>query len=166
MEYKIVNINENHWGEIKEIYLQGIRTGIATFQTEAPSYEEWDKGHLKIGRIAAVSENKVLGWAALSPTSSRCVYSGVAEVSIYIGEEYRNKGIGKALMKEIIKLSEEHGIWSLYSAIIRENIGSIKLHRDCGFREVGIREKIAKLRDGRWSDTVIMEYRSKVVGID
>ncbi|MBE6048326.1 MAG: N-acetyltransferase [Clostridium sp.] len=166
MEYRIINMNKDHWDSVREIYLQGIRTGIATFQTTSPSFEEWDKGHLKVGRLVAVNKDEVLGWVALSPTSSRSVYSGVVEVSIYIGEKYRNEGIGKALMKEVIKISEEEGIWSFYSSIIRENVGSIKLHKDCGFRVVGIREKIAKLSDGRWSDTVIMEYRSKIVGVD
>ncbi|WP_252231178.1 GNAT family N-acetyltransferase [Clostridium sp. ZBS15] len=166
MDYEIINMTKDYWNEVSKIYVQDIRTGIATFQTKIPSFEEWDKYHLNFGRLVAVSENEVLGWVALSPTSSRSVYSGVVEVSIYISEKHRKEGIGKALMTEVIKVSEAEGVWSFYSSIIRENIGSIKLHKNCGFRIIGIRERIAKLSNGKWSDTVLMEYRSKMVGID
>lgn len=166
MKYEIISMTKNHWERVKQIYCEGIETGIATFQTEAPSYEQWDTSHLKFARLIAFNQGKVLGWIALSPTSSRCVYSGVVEVSIYIGKDFRGNGIGKALMKEAIKQGEKNGIWSFYSAIIKENIASIELHKKCGFREIGIREKIAKLGNGKWSDTVLMEFRSKIVGID
>lgn len=166
MNYEIINMTREHWEDVRQIYIEGISTGIATFQREAPSFQEWDKGHLEACRFVAYNKGKVLGWVALSPTSSRCVYSGVAEVSIYIRKEFRGMGIGKALMEKAIKSAESNGIWSLYSAIIKDNIGSIQLHKKCGFREIGIREKIAKLSNGQWSDTVLMEYRSKVVGID
>lgn len=166
MDYEIINMTKEHWEQVREIYLEGIATGIATFQTEAPSFEEWDKGHLKVCRFIAYGNGQVLGWVTLSPTSSRPVYSGVSEVSIYIKKEFRKNGIGKALMETVIREAEKNGIWSLYSAIIRDNIGSIKLHKKCGFREIGIREKIAKLSNGKWSDTVLMEFRSKVIGIN
>ena len=165
MEYKIINMQKEHWEQVKQIYWEGIETGIATFQTEIPSYEQWDNSHLKFGRFVACNEENVLGWVALSSTSSRCVYSGVVEISLYIGKDFRGNGIGKALMKEAIKQGEEKGIWSFYSAIIEENIASIELHKKCGFREIGTREKIAKLSNGKWSDTVLMEFRSKTVGI-
>lgn len=166
MNYEIISMNREHWTQVAEIYGEGIKTGIATLQTEIPSYEDWDKGHLKICRFVAVSDDKVLGWAALSPTSSRPVYSGVVEVSIYIAEDARGLGVGTALMNKIIESSEENNIWTIYSAIVRENKASIALHKKCGYRQVGIREKIAKLSSGKWSDTVIMERRSKIIGID
>jgi phosphinothricin acetyltransferase len=163
MEFKLEEMKATDWRKVEEIYLKGINTGIATFQTEAPSYEDWDKGHIKNCRLVARSDDSVLGWIALSPTSSRCVYRGVAEVSIYIDEKYRGYGVGKALLTEVIKQSEEIGIWTLQSGIIRENAASIALHKSCGFREIGIREKVAQMSDGVWHDVVLMERRSKVV---
>jgi L-amino acid N-acyltransferase YncA len=165
MEYKIDKMLQSDWDQVVEIYLAGIRTGRATFQTEAPSFEAWDKGHIKDCRLVARLEDTILGWVALSPTSSRCVYAGVAEVSIYINESYRGQGIGKALLTEVIKLSEEIGIWTLQSGIIRENVASLSLHNKCGFREIGIREKVAKMSNGVWHDVVLVERRSKVAGI-
>lgn len=166
MDYEIQEMKPENWEDAAKIYMEGIKTGRATFQYEVPSFEDWDKSHLKFCRLVASNGKNILGWAALSPTSSRCVYRGVAEVSIYIGEKYRGKGVGKSLMNALIKLSEQNGIWSLYSAIVRENNSSIALHKSCGFREIGIREKIAKMPDGVWHDTVLMERRSKTVGID
>ncbi|MDT8718493.1 N-acetyltransferase family protein [Clostridium sp. 19966] len=165
MNYSIREMKEEDWEAVSKIYLEGIDTQRATFQTEIPSFDEWDKGHMKICRLVAYSENRILGWAALSPTSSRCVYRGVAEVSIYIGKEYRNLGVGTMLLEHLIKLSEENEIWTLQSGIIRENDGSIALHKKCGFREIGIREKVGKMSNGIWHDVVLMERRSKVVGI-
>lgn len=165
MDYSIREMKPEDWETVAKIYKEGIDTGKATFQAEIPSFEEWDKGHMKICRLVACDGNTILGWAVLSPTSSRCVYRGVAEVSIYIGEAYRGKGVGKNILTSLINVSEENGIWSLYSAIIRENSSSIALHKNCGFREIGIREKIAKMPNGIWHDTVLMERRSKVVGI-
>lgn len=164
--YKIREMKNEDWEQVVNIYKEGIETGIATFQTEVPDYESWDKGHLKKGRFVACNGDTILGWIAMSPTSSRCVYSGVVEVSVYIGKNSRHNGIGEKLMTKLIEYTEENNIWSLYSAIIRKNVSSIELHKKCGFREVGIRERIAKLSNGEWSDTVIMEYRSKKVGID
>jgi phosphinothricin acetyltransferase len=166
MDYNIKEMKSEDWEDVARIYMEGINTGKATFQSEIPSFEEWDKGHMKICRLVAGDGTNIWGWAALSPTSSRCVYKGVAEVSIYIGEAYRNKGIGKGLLSNLVKLSEENGIWTLQSGIIRKNEASITLHKSCGFRELGIREKIAKMSDGIWHDVVLMERRSKIAGID
>ena len=166
MEYKIDEMKASDWEQVKNIYLKGIKTGIATFQTEAPTWENWDKDHLKSCRLVARFENSILGWVALSPTSSRNCYSGVVEVSIYVSKEYKGQGIGTALLKNVIKQSEKNGIWTLYCSIIRENIASITMHKKCGFREIGIREKIAKMSNGIWHDVVLMERRSKVVGIN
>ncbi|MBX4258318.1 GNAT family N-acetyltransferase [Clostridium estertheticum] len=166
MNYKIDEMVSSDWKQVSNIYLEGINTGKATFQTEVPTFEEWNNGHVKTCRLVARLGNDVLGWGALSPTSSRCVYKGVAEVSIYIGENHRGKGIGRNLLKRLIELSEENGFWTLQSGIIRENISSIKLHEKCGFREIGRREKVAKMKDGEWHDVVFMERRSTVIGID
>ncbi|WP_425801831.1 GNAT family N-acetyltransferase [Desulfitobacterium sp. Sab5] len=166
MEYKIDIMKPSDWEQVKSIYVEGIKTGLATFQTEAPSWENWDNGHLSSCRLVARSGNDILGWAALSPTSSRSCYAGVVEVSLYIGERYKGQGIGTTLLTNIIKQSEENGIWALYSAIIRENIASIALNKKCGFREIGIRERIAKMDNGIWHDVILMERRSKVVGIN
>ncbi len=165
MDYKIGEMKKQDWEGVSKIYLEGINTGKATFQTEIPTWENWNSSHTKSCRLVAHLGTKILGWAALSPTSSRCVYSGVVEVSIYIGEEYRGKGIGKALLTNLINLSEKDGVWTLQSGIIKENLASIALHKSCGFREIGVRERISKMSNGVWHDVVLMERRSKTVGI-
>jgi phosphinothricin acetyltransferase len=152
----------SEWEQVKHIYLEGIQSGIATFQTQVPEWKAWHKGHLTYCRLVARAVNDVLGWAALSPTSSRECYKGVVEVSIYVGNKYKGQGIGAALLTSLIRQSEENGIWSLYSAIIRENDASIALHKKCGFREIGIREKVAKMGNGIWHDVVLMERRSSL----
>jgi L-amino acid N-acyltransferase YncA len=164
MIMEIKTIEEKNYPAIAEIYLQGIATGHATFQTEAPEWEAWDKSHLAFCRLAAFVNGEMLGWAALSPVSSRCVYGGVAEVSIYVASSARGKGIGKMLFTQLIKESEENGLWTLQSGVFPENIGSIKLHEDMGFRKIGCREKIGNM-NGVWRDNVIMERRSKIVGV-
>jgi phosphinothricin acetyltransferase len=166
MEYFIDRMKPSDWEQVKTIYLEGIKTGIATFQTDAPAWENWDKGHLNVCRLVARSGNNVLGWAALSPTSSRDCYRGVVEVSLYIGNKYQGQGIGKDLLTSLIIQSEQNGSWTLYSSITKENTASIALHKKCGFREIGIREKVAKMGNGIWHDVVLMERRSKVTGID
>ena len=165
MDYKIDEMRPVDWEQVSSIYLEGINTGKATFQTELPDWENWNNGHISSCRLVIRLDNNVLGWGALSPTSSRCVYSGVAEVSIYIGEKYRGGGLGKVLLQDLIKLSEENGFWTLQSGIIKENTASISLHKKCGFRKLGIREKIAKMSNGKWHDVVLMERRSKTVAI-
>lgn len=161
---QIRKIEEEHYPKIVDIYLQGIATGIATFQTEATDWKTWDKSHLPNCRIAAFEGNQMAGWAALSPASSRCVYAGVAEVSIYIAENFRGKRVGKYLLAKLIEESETAGLWTLQSGIFSDNKASIKLHEQCEFREIGYREKIGK-KDGVWKDNIIMERRSVVVGI-
>ena len=160
----IITIQPAHYPEIAEIYLQGIATGNATFQTTAPSWEEWDISHLPHSRIAAVVNDQIAGWAALSPVSSRCVYAGVAEVSVYVGKAYCGKGIGQKLLEALIEESEGHNLWTLQSGIFPENVASIRLHEKCGFRQIGYREKIGQM-NGVWRDNIIMERRSKTVGV-
>jgi L-amino acid N-acyltransferase YncA len=161
---EIKPIQENDYPALAEIYLQGIATGHATFQTEAPNWNVWDNSHLLFCRLAAFDNDEMLGWAALSPVSSRCVYGGVAEVSIYVASNAREKGVGKLLFAQLIIESEENGLWTLQSGIFPENNASIKLHKDMGFRQIGYREKIGNM-EGVWRDNVIMERRSKIVGV-
>lgn len=165
MDFKIEAMKPSDWEQVREIYLKGIQTGIATFQTvsDLPDWETWNRGHLPCCRLVANAEPGILGWAALSPTSSRPVYSGVVEVSIYIHPDVQGQGIGTALLRRLIKVSEENGFWTLQSGIMRENAASLALHQKCGFREVGIREKIGKMGDGTWHDVVLMERRSPLV---
>ena len=151
---------DNDWERVSEIYKQGMEGGTATFNTECPSFEEWDKGHIKECRFVYEDEGKVIGWVAISPTSSRCVYKGCVEMSIYVDQKYRGHGVGTALVNELIKGSEKAGYWSIYSAIISINRASIALHKKCGFREIGYRERIAKDRFGEWQNTTLMEYRA------
>ncbi len=153
------------WEIVRTIYLEGLETRNASFEAEIPSWEEWDKKHHQECRLVYRVGDQVYGFAALSPTSSRWVYRGVAEVSIYIKEGRREKGIGHLLLEALIKCSEEKGIWTLQGGIFPENISSLKLHEKHGFRLVGRREKVGK-HFGAWRDTVIMERRSKKTGID
>jgi L-amino acid N-acyltransferase YncA len=161
---EIVRMTERDWQTVREIYLQGIATGNATFETSVPDYTVWDERHLLTCRLIARWNDKVLGWAALSPVSSREVYAGVAEVSIYIAEEVRGRGIGRKLMAALVEASEENGIWTLQAGILAENAVSIRLHQQAGFRVVGTRERIGCL-DGQWRDTVLLERRSRMVGV-
>lgn len=162
---EIISITKDHYPDIAEIYRQGINTGMATFETAVPSWESWNENKLYHSRLIAFENNEALGWAAVSNVSSRCVYEGVAEVSIYVSENHRGKGVGKILMEHLIKESEANGIWTLQSGMFPENKATIALHQRFGFRIVGYREKIGKLQDV-WKDSVIMERRSKVVGTD
>lgn len=152
------------WDTVAKIYGEGIATGYATFEKTVPSYEVWDNAHLPTCRIVAIENDRILGWAALSPVSSRCVYGGVAEVSIYVGKENKCQGVGKMLMNTLITQSEEAGFWTLQSGIFPENKGSIALHRTTGFRYIGKRERIGQL-DGEWKDNVLYERRSASIGI-
>lgn len=163
MEYSIAKIQAHDWEQIREIYLEGIKTGNATFENTAPSWEDWHANHVKSCRLAAKNGKDIYGWAALSPFSKRDVYSGVAEISIYIRKNLQRKGIGKALLKELIKKSEESGFWTLQASIFPENKSSIILHEKCGFRVVGTREKIGKMNNGLWRDVVLMERRSSQI---
>lgn len=156
----IRQLEASDWPEVPRIYKEGIGTGLATFQTDVPTWAEWDSAKLSFCRLVAVMSNKVVGWAGLSATSSRCVYAGVAEVSVYVDESYRGQGIGKTLLTSVITESDSNGIWTLQSGIMRNNSASIALHEACGFRTVGYRERIARDCNGVWRDTVIMERRS------
>jgi L-amino acid N-acyltransferase YncA len=161
--YQIVNMRSEHWPAVEEIYLQGIATGNATFETESSGWENWSARHHGHSRMVASADDRVLGWAALSPVSTRRVYAGVAEVSIYIAEAARGKGVGRALLQTLIEESEQNGIWTLQAGIFPENPASIALHKSCGFREVGRREKIGQLK-GVWRDVILLERRSSVIG--
>ncbi len=158
---EIAPMAEQDWEAVRAIYLQGIATGSATFETSVPDYEEWDERHLADCRLIARRENTVVGWAALSRVSSRRVYEGVAEVSIYIAEEARGHGIGRELLRALVKASEQNSIWTLQAGILAENAVSIRLHQQAGFRIVGTRERIGCM-DGRWRDTVLIERRGRL----
>jgi phosphinothricin acetyltransferase len=164
MELVIGEMMPSDWPRVAAIYLEGIKTKIATFQSDVMEWEVWDKSHTKTCRLVARTGDDILGWAALSPTSDRCVYAGVASVSIYVAESSRGQGVGKALLTELIRRSEEEGFWSLRSGITRENTASRALHLSCGFREVGYWERVGQMDNGKWHDVVIMERRSRTVG--
>ena len=164
MNYVIDQLKADDWEQVRLIYLDGIATGNATFEIEAPSWEKWDTAHLQKMRLVARDGSHILGWAAVSPVSNRCVYGGVAEVSVYVGEKARGQGVGRALLNALIEASEENGIWMLQAGVFPENVASINLHLQCGFREVGRRERIGKVR-GAWRDVLLLERRSKNVGI-
>ncbi len=159
------NMEPSDWEDVSKIYLEGIATGFATFEAKVPSYEQWDKAHTEHCRLVAEKDGEIMGWAALSPVSSRCVYGGVGEVSVYISNKSRGKGVGKLLMEHLIKESEKAGFWTIQSGIFPENIGSIKLHEKTGFRYIGKRERVGKIH-GVWKDNLLFEKRSEKVGID
>ena len=156
----IDQMKASDWEQVREIYLEGIRSGNSTFETDAPSWEKWNEGHLPFARLVMRDEESVLGWAALSPVSKRDVYRGVAEVTVYVTESARGKGIGRALLEALIAESEKNGIWTLQASIFPDNTASVELHLRCGFREVGRRERIAMLR-GVWRDTILFERRRR-----
>ena len=151
------------WPSVRDIYEQGIATKQATFDTTAPSWEEWNARHLTDARLVAERDGEVLAWAALSPVSARAAYAGVAEESIYVAEGARGEGIGSALLNELLGRADEAGFWTIQTSIFPENAASLALHRRCGFRVVGTRERIARL-DGMWRDTVLLERRSDLAG--
>ncbi len=160
---EIRSMREADWPEVARIYAEGIATGMATFETQVPEYGAWDAAHLPYGRLVAESNGNVLGWAALSPVSSRCVYGGVAELSVYVGANSRGTGTGMRLMEALIAESEANGLWTLQAGIFPENAASIRLHEKAGFRQLGHREKIGQLH-GVWKDNVLFERRSKSIG--
>ena len=153
------------WPSVRRIYEEGIATGDATFETSAPSWEKWDAGHLAIGRLVAESDGQVAGWAALSGVSDRCAYAGVAEVSVYVAGSARGQGIGSQLLQALIAASEDGGIWTLQAGIFPENRASIAIHLRAGFREIGRRERLGQL-GGRWRDVLLLERRSRRVGVE
>jgi phosphinothricin acetyltransferase len=159
MEKQIREMCPSDWPEVSEIYLAGIKTGQATFQDACPSYEEWDSSHLSCCRLVLLADEKIAGWAALTPVSSRCFFNGVAELSIYIRTDYQRMGLGEALLNSLASASELAGFWTLQSGIMQDNEPSIKLHEKCGFRMVGYRERIARDPFGVWRNIVLMERR-------
>ncbi len=150
------------WPAVAEIYWDGMRDGLATFETEVPSWDVWDVAHLPGHRLVADVLGEVVGWAALAPASKRRCYAGVAENSVYVARQARGLGIGLRLLEALIEGAEAAGIWMIQTSIFPENRASIALHQKCGFRTVGTRERIAK-RDGVWRDTVFLERRSEVI---
>ncbi|MFZ2446534.1 MAG: N-acetyltransferase family protein [Syntrophobacteraceae bacterium] len=164
-EFILDEMKAEDWPRVRQIYLDGLATGMASFETDAPAWDEWDKSHLAHSRLVIRHGEEVAAWAALSPVSRRSCYSGVAEVSLYVAAAYRGRGLGKMLFQGLIESSERNGVWSLFASIFPENAASIHLHLSCGFTIIGRRERIAR-RDGKWRDTVIAERRSGVVGVD
>ena len=153
------------WDSVRAIYLQGIATGHATFETDAPGWEIWDGAHRQDARLVARRGGRVVGWAALTRVSGRCVYGGVAEVSVYVAEAARGEGVGRSLLEALIAASEEAGVWTLQAGIFPENTASIALHERCGFRVVGRRERLGRLGPA-WRDVMMLERRSARVGTD
>ncbi len=151
-----------HWPKVSKIYKEGILTGMATFEKEIPGWEDWNNDHLKACRLIATINGDIVGWAALSPVSSRCVYGGIGEVSVYVSQEFRGNHIGEILLRKLIADSEKNELWTIQSGIFPENIASIKLHEKVGFRKIGYREKIGEL-DGIWKDNILFERRSKLI---
>jgi L-amino acid N-acyltransferase YncA len=157
-------MQSDDWPAIRNIYSEGIATGNATFETETPEWTTWDQGHLQECRLVVRATQRILGWAALSAVSSRRVYSGVTEVSVYVAAEARGRGIGKLLLQSLVEQSERCGIWTLQAGIFPENIPSVALHKSCGFREVGLRQRLGQ-RGGVWRDVLLLERRSSTVGV-
>ena len=167
LDFALLPMQSVDYPSVSRIFTQGIETGNATYDTSAAVWEDWDAKHLMHSRwvVKSANEGSVLGWAALSPVSSRVVFSGVAELSIYVDTDYLGKGMGNALMEAVIASSEENGIWMLQSGIFPENQASIGMHEKFGFRLVGRRERIGKMANGIWRDIVLLERRSLIVGL-
>jgi len=163
MQFHISNMSDEDWPAVRDIYAEGIATGNATFETVVPDWARWDRAHHKDCRLLARDDGRILGWAALSPVSSRPAYAGVVEVSIYVAASARGRGVGNALLRALIEASERRGIWTLQAGIFPENAASIQLHKSCGFREVGRRQRIGQL-GGIWRDVCLLERRSGSVG--
>lgn len=157
------DLQPDDWEAVRTIYEDGIRSGDATFETDVPSWEEWDAAHV-VPRLVAERAGSVVGWAALSSVSSRCCYGGVGEVSVYVAEAARGDGVGRVLLERLVTGSEEAGYWTLSAGVFPENEASLRLHRACGFREVGVRERLGQL-GGVWRDVVLLERRSPRVGM-
>jgi L-amino acid N-acyltransferase YncA len=164
VDFDIRAMRTDDWPAVRDIYSEGIATGNATFETETPEWMKWDSAHLPDCRLVARDSQRILGWAALSPVSSRRVYSGVAEVSVYVAAEARGRGVGKLLLQSLVEQSERYGIWTLQAGIFPENVPSLALHTSCGFREVGRRQKFGQ-RNGTWRDVLLLERRSSSVGV-
>jgi phosphinothricin acetyltransferase len=162
--FAIRALRNEDWPAVRESYSEGMATGNATFETELPEWSRWDAAHRQECRLVAESGGQFIGWAALSPVSARRVYSGVAEVSVYVAAAARGRGAGKVLLTSLVERSEGSGIWTLQAGIFPENLPSIALHKGCGFREVGMRQKLGQ-RNGVWRDVLLLERRSTRVGV-
>jgi L-amino acid N-acyltransferase YncA len=163
MKVTIVPFHQSRWAAVAEIYAEGLKTGNATFETTVPDFETWDRKFLSQLRWIALVRDEVIGWAGLTPVSTRPAYDGVAEVSLYVSVSHQGKGFGKLLMDHLISESEKAGIWTLFASVFPENDVSIRLHEKAGFRKIGYRERIGKL-NGIWRNTLIYERRSKITG--
>lgn len=161
MNISIDRLVEADYPEVRSIFQQGIETGLATFETQAPEWHDWDQRFWEASRIVARVHDKIVGWGALSSVSKRNVYKGVKEDTVYVSPDLFGKGIGKLLLKELIIQSEKLNIWTLQAVMFPENEASIKLHSSLGFREVGRRVKIGQL-NGIWRDTILMERRNNI----
>ena len=157
-------MSPNDWRSVSEIYKEGIETGMATFEKEVPTWKNWNINHIEACRLVARINNEIIGWAALSAVSSRCVYGGVAEVSLYVTRRVRGRGVGQQLLIQLISKSESAGYWTLQSGIFPENKASLSLHEKMGFRKIGFRDRIGQL-DGVWKDNILLERRSKNTGL-
>jgi L-amino acid N-acyltransferase YncA len=164
MDFSIRPMAQEDWPAVRAIYLEGIATSNATFETEAPQWESWDAAHSAVCRLVAETADAVLGFAALSPVSARTVYAGVAEVSVYVSAQARGAGVGGALLRELVRASEAAGFWTLQAGIFPENLASLSLHQRCGFRVLGVRQRVGCL-SGRWRDVVLLERRSATAGV-
>ena len=162
-DLSITPLLPTHWDAVARIYAEGLATGNATFETEVPAWERWDAAHLSDHRLVALQEGGVVGWTALSQVSERCVYAGVAEESVYVSEAARGRGVGRVLLEELIRGSEQAGIWTIQTGIFPENQASLRLHERVGFRLVGTRERLGQ-RNGVWRDVVFLERRSALFG--
>jgi L-amino acid N-acyltransferase YncA len=158
-------MRQDDWAAVGRIYREGIESGDATFETQLPDWATWDAARHAACRLIAEVEGAVVGFAALSPTSTRPVYTGVCEVMVYIAEDARGRGVGATLMTELVRASEQAGIWTLQATIFPENVASLRAHERAGFHQVGRRERIGRFHDGRWRDTVLLERRSQVIGL-
>jgi L-amino acid N-acyltransferase YncA len=155
----IAALRPEDWPAVRSIYEEGIATGDATFETEVPGWEEWDATHLHEHRLVAWRGDEIVGWAAVVPVSGRCAYAGVAEHSVYVSAAARGQGVGRHLLEALVASTEQAGIWTLQSGIFPENSVSLRLHEACGFRIVGIRERLGR-HQGRWRDVILLERRS------
>ena len=160
---RLAPLQPHHYPQVRSIYEQGLATGNASFETQSSDWEKWDSSHLPYGRTVALFSDQVAGWVALTPVSERCVYQGVAEVSVYVHPAFQGQGVGRQLLTQLIQESEAQGLWTLQAGIFPENTGSLALHEKAGFRVVGRREKIGQ-REGVWRDVLLLERRSPMTG--
>jgi L-amino acid N-acyltransferase YncA len=159
---EVQTMRPEDWPAVQAIYEAGIATGDATFETGAPSWEAWDAAQLAAHRLVASEGDRVLGWAALAAVSDRCAYAGVAEDSIYVAADAQGRGVGRLLLGALVSGAEQAGIWTVQTGIFPENQASVRLHQGCGFRVVGVRERLGQLH-GRWRDVLLLERRSSLI---